>query len=202
MLQLSTIDTSTLELLKKLMVIEEFVDLRLVGGTALALQIGHRKSIDLDLFGKIDFDNVNTTKVFSNFDSVIILKKSKNINVFSIDNVKVDFVNYSYPWIQDQLLIDEIRMAGVEDIAAMKLAAITGRGNRKDFIDIYFLLKKYKLSELLDFYMRKYFDGSEYLVLKSLTYFTDAENDIDVKMMQDVPWGGIKDNILEAVDQY
>jgi len=202
MLQLSTIDSTTLELLKKLMCFDDFANMRLVGGTALALQIGHRKSIDLDLFGDIDFDNVNTAKVFGNFNNTITLKRSKNINIFSIDEVKVDFVNYSYPWLQKPLLLDGIRLAGIEDIAAMKLAAITGRGSRKDFIDLYFLLQKYNLKEMLGFYRNKYFDGSEYLVLKSLTYFADAENDIEVEMIKDVSWIKIKAYILETVDKY
>ena len=202
MLHLSAIDTSTLELLKSIMHCDEFTNLRLVGGTSLALQLGHRKSIDLDLFGEIDFENIDKTKTFSKFEKVVLLKKSKNINILSIDDVKIDFVNYSYPWLQKQLLIDEIRLAGIEDIAAMKLAAITGRGSRKDFIDIYFLLQKYDIREMLGFYREKYFDGSEYLVLKSLTYFDDAEEDLDVEMLKDVPWATIKKYILNTVNLY
>ncbi len=202
MLHLSAIDTSTLELLKSIMHCDEFTNLRLVGGTSLALQLGHRKSIDLDLFGEIIFEHIDRTKAFNKFEKVVILKKSKNINILSIDDVKIDFVNYSYPWLQKQLLIDEIRLAGIEDIAAMKLAAITGRGSRKDFIDIYFLLQKYDIREMLGFYREKYFDGSEYLVLKSLTYFDDAEEDLDVEMLKDVPWATIKKYILNTVNLY
>ena len=95
-----------------------------------------------------------------------------------------------------------MRLAGIEDIAAMKLAAITGRGSRKDFIDLYFLLQKYNLKEMLGFYRNKYFDGSEYLVLKSLTYFADAENDIEVETIKDISWVKIKTYILETVDKY
>lgn len=202
MLQLSTIDTATLELLKKLMCFDVFKNMRLVGGTALALQIGHRKSIDLDFFGNIDFQNVYTAKTFANFNKVVILKSSKNINIFSIDDVKVDFVNYDYPWLQVELVTEGIRLAGFEDIAAMKLAAITGRGSRKDFIDIYFLLQQFGLKELLGFYNKKYFDGSEYMVLKSLTYFDDAEKDYDINMVQKVSWRKIKKDIINAVERY
>jgi len=202
MLQLSTIDSSTLELLKKLMTFKEFTGMRLVGGTALALQIGHRKSIDLDFFGNIDFENIYTADTFKNFKKVITLKSSKHINIFSIDDVKVDFVNYTYPWIQNEILIDGIRLAGIQDIAAMKLAAVTGRGSRKDFIDIYFLLQKFNLKQLMDFYSKKYYDGSEYMVLKSLTYFDDAEEDTSVDMIQKISWTKVKKNILDAVDVY
>ena len=181
---------------------DEFANLRLVGGTALALQLGHRKSIDLDLFGEIDFENIDKPKAFSHFRKVIQLKKSKNINIFSIDDVKVDFVNYPYPWLQNQLLIDGIRLANVEDIAAMKLAAITGRGSRKDFIDLYFLLQKNNLKELLGSYREKYFDGSEYLVLKSLTYFEDAENDPDIEILEKISWSDVKKYILQSVNKF
>ena len=184
------------------MTFKEFTGMRLVGGTALALQIGHRKSIDLDFFGNIDFENIYTADTFKNFKKVITLKSSKHINIFSIDDVKVDFVNYTYPWIQSKILIDGIRLAGIQDIAAMKLAAVTGRGSRKDFIDIFFLLQKFNLKQLMDFYSKKYYDGSEYMVLKSLTYFDDAEEDTSVDMIQKISWTKVKKNILDAVDIY
>lgn len=202
MLQLSTIDTTTLELLKKLMTFKEFSGMRLVGGTALALQMGHRRSIDLDFFGNIDFESIYTSNTFKEFNKVVTLKTSKNINIFSIDNVKVDFVNYTYPWLQDEVVVEGIRLAGIKDIAAMKLAAVTGRGSRKDFIDIYYLLQKYKLKQLMDFYNKKYYDGSAYMVLKSLTYFEDAEGDHHVKMIHKISWDKMKKFILDAVDIY
>ncbi len=184
------------------MTFKEFAGMRLVGGTALALQIGHRKSIDLDFFGNIDFQNIYTAKTFADFNKVVILKSSKNINIFSIDDIKVDFVNYDYPWLQDELVIDGIRLAGFEDIGAMKLAAVTGRGSRKDFIDIYFLLQQYELKELIHFYNKKYFDGSEYMVLKSLTYFDDAEEEFTVDLIKKVSWTKVKKFILDTVDVY
>ena len=84
----------------------------------------------------------------------------------------------------------------------MKLAAITGRGSRKDFVDIYFLLQEYTLKEMMHFYNKKYFDGSEYMVIKSLTYFDDAEKDNNIEMIYRISWNKIKDHILNAVDLY
>ena len=202
MLHLSTIDPSTLGLLKSLMSIEEFSSLRLVGGTSLALQIGHRKSIDLDLFGEIHFEELDKPKVFRDFEKVISLSASSNINIYSIDDVKVDFVNYSYPWLQGQLVFDGVRLAHIEDIGAMKLAAITGRGSRKDFVDLYFLLQKFSLRDLLGLYMSKYFDGSEYLVLKSLTFFDDAEKDSEISVTGNITWDNIKAGIINTVEEY
>ncbi len=202
MLHLSAIDAPTLELLKSLMQLDALSGLRLVGGTALALQTGHRKSVDIDLFGKIDFEELDIVNLFSGFRSVTTIKRSKNINIFIIDDTKVDFVNYGYPWLQPVVEMDNIRLAGEQDIAAMKLAAVTGRGSRKDFVDIYFLLKKYTLEKILDFYNRKYHDGSEYLVLKSLTYFEDAENDPPANMLTKIPWENIKKEIVNRVKAY
>ena len=202
MLQLSAIDTATLELLKQLMCIEEFSGLRLAEGTALALQKGHRRSVDLDLFGEIDFEHLQTPTVFAGYKNVAVLKSSKNINIYSIEGIKVDFVNYIYPWLEDYLLEDGIRLAGTKDIAAMKLAAITGRGSKKDFTDIYFLLQEYSLKEMIDFYNQKYFDGSEFLVLKSLAYFADAEKDADLDMLVQISWDKIKSTILDHLHRY
>lgn len=202
MLQLSTIDASTLELLKKLMQIEELRRMRLVGGTALALQLGHRKSIDLYFFGAIDFADVYSGEMFKDFNKVTILKSSKNINIFIINDVKVDIVNYTYPWLQEEQIHDGVRLAGIEDIAAMKHAAIAGRGSKKDFVDIYFLLQQYSLKKLLAFYNKKYFDGSEYMVLKGLTYFEDAEKDLPIEMIHQIAWLEIKKYILHEVEVY
>ncbi|MBK5246935.1 MAG: nucleotidyl transferase AbiEii/AbiGii toxin family protein [Peptostreptococcaceae bacterium] len=202
MLHLSTIDPPTLELLKKLMSFDEFSGLRLVGGTALALQIGHRKSIDLDFFGKVDFEAIQTGSLFARFDTVEVIQKTKNINVFEINGVKVDFVNYSYPWLQDTLVIDGIRLALEKDLAAMKIAAITGRGRKKDFVDMYFLLKEISFTDIISLYNEKYFDASTYLALKSLTYFDDAEQDMDLDMIEPIEWIEVKKTILKEVKDY
>ena len=181
---------------------DAFAGMRLAGGTALALQLGHRTSVDLDLFGKVDFEEMDMTSVFAGYKRVVSLKRSKNINIFNINDIKVDFVNYSYPWLEDQIEEEGIRIARMPDIAAMKLAAVTGRGSRKDFIDIYYLLKSYSLKEMMGFYKRKYFDGSEFLVIKSLTWFGDAEKDAPVATKENIPWTEVKDKILKEVQQY
>ncbi|MEN8122900.1 MAG: nucleotidyl transferase AbiEii/AbiGii toxin family protein [Bacteroidota bacterium] len=199
MLYLSTISATTLELLKRIQSKDEFAKLRLVGGTALALQIGHRKSIDLDFFGIIEFEKLSINELFREFKSVEVLQKSKNINIFEINEVKVDFVNYSYPWLQKSKMTSELILAQKKDIAAMKIAAITGRGSKKDFVDLFFLLKEYSLQQILDFYIKKYFDASPYLALKSLTFFDDAEQDGDLEMIIETSWDEVKFKVKEEV---
>jgi hypothetical protein len=173
MLYKSAVKPELLRILEQLMQIDVFSDLRLVGVTALALHIGHRESVDLDLFGEIDFEkqekNIEIT------GNIEVLKKSKNINVLSIDNIKIDIVNYKYPWISALVKEDHYRLASLKDIGAMKLNAITGRGTKKDFIDLYYLLKYFSIHDLFEFYLEKFEDGNLFLVKKSLTYFDDAE---------------------------
>jgi len=201
-LHYQTIDLPTLELLKSLQQIPNFSNLRLAGGTALALQLGHRKSIDLDLFGAINIDELSLSKSLAGFGNPTLLNKSENIYIYLLNGIKVDIVNYHYPWLEKEILLDKITLAGKIDIAAMKLAAITGRGTKKDFIDIYFLLQHFSLAEMLDFYRRKYSDGSEFLVLKSLSYFDDADNDVSPLMIVQTPWKEIKEAIMKLLTKY
>jgi hypothetical protein len=202
MLFYQAINAKALELLKQLLSLKFAADLRLVGGTALALQIGHRKSVDIDLFGKLTEDEISITKELEKTGQLITLSKTTNIKVFSINGIKVDLVNYPYAWLVNAKFQDDLRLADLPDIAAMKLAAITGRGTRKDFTDIYFLLQHFSMKEMLQLYNRKYHDGSEFMVLKSLTYFNDAETDEELKMLKSVSWSYIKDLIREKVEQY
>lgn len=121
-------------------------------------------------------DELEIANVLNKVGRVHIIKKSKNILVYTVGNIKVDFVNYRYKWLTDPLIENEIKLASMQDIGAMKLNAIAGRGSKKDFVDLYFLLERFSLKELIDFYKEKYPDGSEFLVLKSLSYFEDADS--------------------------
>ena len=94
------------------------------------------------------------------------------------------------------------RLASDKDIAAMKINAIIGRGTRKDFIDLYVLLQHYSLSQIMDFYKRKYPEFSEYRALLSMTYFDDAEMQDMPRMFIDTPWEEMKKTIVEAVKRY
>jgi len=192
MLYYQAIDAPTLELLKKLLAQEVFQEMRLAGGTSLALQYGHRKSIDIDLFGILSADSLAIDSALNYTGEVRKLQNSQNIKSYSIDGIKVDIVNYTFPWISPLITEDTLRLAGQLDIAAMKLAAITGRGAKKDFFDLYFLLKHFSLTELLACYTQKYADGSSFLVLKSITYFEDAEEDADPVQLIPVTWEEVK----------
>ncbi len=202
MLHYRTIDTKTLELLKNIQEIEVFKKLLLVGDTSLALQIGHRTSIDLDLFGEINIYRDEIIYELNKLGDVKTLHFTNNINIFTINGIKVDIVNYSYPWLQKSLIIDKIKLASIQDIAAMKIAAITGRGTMKDFIVLFYLLQQFSLEQILQFYEQKYSDASIFMALKSLSYFDDANLDIMPKMFDKINWENIKSTIFKKVEEY
>ncbi len=199
MLHTQTVSPELLELLRKIMETSQFDNFSLVGGTSLALQIGHRNSIDIDLFGNYEINEELFTKTLNEFGTFEVFKRSKNILIASINGVKTDFVNYQYPLLKENLIIDNIRMASKEDIAAMKLNAISGRGSKKDFIDLFFLLNEFTLNEMIDFYLQKYFDGSKFMVVKSLSYFDDADLDQTPTTYLDFNWETCKQKIIEEV---
>ena len=202
MFQYQTIEPGTLQLLKQLQELPLLKASRLVGGTALALQLGHRKSVDLDLFGGIDASSEEIREALSMSHSITVVKESRNINIYLIDGIKVDFVNYKYAWIDKAVEEDTIILAGIKDIAAMKIAAVVGRGTKKDFIDLYFLLRQYSLQEILQLYLQKYPDGSLFIALKSLSYFEDAEPDPMPVMFEKVNWEDVKARIKQAVASF
>lgn len=203
MLSYCTIVPHTLELLKQLCQEPYLKDCRLVGGTALALQYGHRESVDLDFFGSFGDEKDKMYTVLQQYAEVRKIKDGSNIKIFFLGDVKVDFVNYSiYPWIDEAVEEDGLRLASPKDIAAMKINAIEGRGSKKDFIDIYFLLKHYSLEELLKFYSQKYPNYSIFRALMSLTYFVDADPKEPPTMFEEVTWEEIKAFIKQQVVAY
>lgn len=202
MLSYSTVESHTLELLKAFMQEELFASLRLVGGTALALQYGHRQSVDLDMFGPVRFDSLEIHRVLLRIGKLTVIKETPDIKIYLLDGIKVDFVNYTYPWLADAVEEDGIRLASDKDIAAMKINAIEGRGSKKDFIDLYFLLEHYTLQEMFDFYCRKYPEHSFFRALLSLSYFEDADAQMMPVMFSDIDWSIVKKRFSDAVKMF
>ncbi len=184
MLHKEAIGKDTLELLKTLQKDNMLKDLRLAGGTALALQIGHRTSDDLDLFTQQDFDTDQLLEYLENSYHFRLEYSARNTLRGIIDNVNLDFIAHQYPLAGNYITVEEIRMLSIEDIAAMKLNALAGDGTRaKDFIDIYFILKQFSLHQILDFYSTKYITRNRFHVLKSLSYFDDIDETAWPKMI-------------------
>ena len=200
MLSYRTIEPHTLELLKYLMTDPYLKDCRLVGGTALALQYGHRSSVDLEVFGVVPDDNTALLDILEGFGQIQGQMTSKNIKSFIVDGIKVDFVNYArYPWLDEVVVEDGLRLASPKDIAAMKTYAIQNRGSRKDFIDMYFLLQHFTFEEILGFYAQKYPNYSMFRTRMALTFFEDAENKECPPMFINADWSDIKSLISQKV---
>ena len=203
MLSFQAVLPNTLELLKRLMSQPLMSQMRLVGGTSLALQYGHRRSVDLDFFGKTTEDVDELTEMMHDCAETVVRGNcSKRIKAYFLDNVKVDVVNYDYAWIDAPIVYDGLRLASPVDIAAMKVNAAIGRGTKKDFIDLYFLLQHYSFKDLISFYLTKYPDGSEYRALLNMTYFADADPQPMPVMLAPVSWEEVKTKLRNVVEEY
>ena len=102
----------------------------------------------------------------------------------------------------NKISVDNLYLATIDTIAAMKLNTIIGRESKKDFIDLFFILKDYSLATIMGFYTKKYTDGSALLVLKSLVYFEDADKQEMPFMFNNITWQTVKDNIKKAHASY
>lgn len=184
MLQKKTLERKTFELLDLMMQDEYISDFSLAGGTALALYLGHRKSIDLDFFSIQDF-NVNSLMFhLENKYNFKMNYLEENTIKGGIDNVKVEFLAFKYPLIKDIEIYNNIRLYSKEDIIAMELNAIIQNGSRlKDFVDIAFLSKEYSLNDMAEFYNQKFNRDSYTLILKAIGYFDDINHNDKVELI-------------------
>ncbi|QQS29541.1 MAG: nucleotidyl transferase AbiEii/AbiGii toxin family protein [Sphingobacteriales bacterium] len=200
MLHRKAVEPIALELLNSLMKNNSLQQFVLVGETALALQIGHRKSIDLDLFTIEDFDSQTLLALLLLDYNVEVRQQLPQTIICNINSVKVDFIRFRYPFIRPVIEIENIRLLSIEDIAPMKLDAITGRGSKKDFYDLYFLLELIDLNKILGLYQEKYPHQTLFHVLRSLVYFDDAEeNPTPLIFDKSVTWSSVKNRIIDAV---
>ena len=206
MLYTQTVEPRTFALLKQLLDMPELASFSLVGGTALSLVYGHRISIDLDLFSDIKFDqNIVINALRQKFTEGFIYEgEFKHFGIFCfVENVKVDLVPFRHPLIRPIQVIDGIRMFSLEDIAAMKIQAILGRGKKKDFWDIAELFKHFKLKEIIAFYKEKF--PSQMLLIsipQALSYFDDADESEDPISINGMDWDAVKDVIRTNVSEY
>lgn len=185
MLRKETVTTETLELLKELMQDKLLNSFALVGGTALALQIAHRRSIDIDLFSKKAFNETELSDYLKATYKFTLDFTAKNTLKGEINGIKVDFITHSYPDVTKPLTIEGVRMASLEDIAAMKLNAIIGSGSRvKDFVDVAYLSSHLSLKNMIRAYAAKYSENNSIMALKALNFHNDINFKEPVQLLE------------------
>lgn len=197
-LRTKSVSPELMDLLQKLMKEERLRPFALAGGTALALRFGHRTSIDLDLFTCEPFDAPSVAGLLKTGYGLREAATAPNTVRGMIAGIKIDLVAHRYPLLKPLEETGGIRMFSCEDIAAMKLNAITNRGCKKDFWDYAELLRMYSRDEMLSFFARKYEGDSLWNVEKSLTYFDDADNEPDPRDLRGQRWEEIKQTVLAS----
>ena len=174
MLRTQTVEKGTLDLIKRFMSDDKFNNFNLIGGTALALKIGHRVSVDIDLFSTTPFNTGNVVRHLAEVYSATDVRTLGNSVFCFVNDIKIDLLPHQYPLVGDIEILEGIRIVSLRDIGAMKLNAIFNSGQRyKDFVDMYSLLEKFPLHELLDACQRKYPDLNINIVKHSLIHFND-----------------------------
>ncbi|MDB5150643.1 MAG: hypothetical protein JWQ57_4663 [Mucilaginibacter sp.] len=170
MLREETVEPATLELLRKLVSLPELKQFRLVGGTALSLLYGHRKSIDLDFFSDQPLEkDILIEALEDNFGHIVVVNdRLKSIYQCQIQNIKVDFVSIKDPFLNPIQIIDNIPIADIKDLIALKLNAVKGRGVKKDFWDVATLLKFYPIENLFQFYHDRYPYDDNFALARSI----------------------------------
>lgn len=173
-------------------------DFFLAGGTALALQLGHRTSVDFDFFSPTnpvlddwrqsviaDLEARGKVEIQSQNDGTLLLR---------FENVPMSFFRYPYPFIASPLVENNLRIASMLDIGLMKMAAIIGRGRKRDFIDLYFIAQQIPLDELFTHSAEKFPNVRDFAIqaARALVYFEDAEPDPLPRMFKPIEWNRVK----------
>lgn len=204
MLYENTVAPATLGLLKELMRLQVLQPFVLVGGTNLSLRLGHRISEDLDIFANESYESDHIAPLLRDLfgKEITIVEQRIHTLLTYIRSIKVDIVLHRYPYLQSVETIDDIRFASMPDIVAMKLNAITRRGAKKDFFDIYELLDHYTLDQMLHFFEEKYASTDIGFVVRSLVYFEEADRSKDPIMLKKNNWQQVKNKIGQVVREY
>lgn len=205
MLYLESVDIQTLELIKELQAKEYLKEFFLVGGTALALHLNHRQSVDIDLFSNTAFDtNALLEAIQQDFNYQISLTATNTLKG-SINSIKVDLIAHRYPYLNPPVTVSGIQTLSLPDITAMKVNAIVTSGQRsKDFIDVYYLTDLFTVESMVSFYKTKYSQDNDTFLLKSLIYFDEVDLSDWPVMIKDrsLKWSTVKKKLSSLVLEY
>lgn len=202
-LYLNTVSDLLWTALKQLMLIDELKSFRIVGGTCLSLQLGHRESIDIDLFTDVEYGSLNFTALEARLNETfpyvatssiefVGMGKSYFIGNSEMEAVKLDLF-YTDPFVFPSILEQKVRFSSIKEVAAMKFEVIANGGRKKDFWDIHELLETFTLEELIDFYLKRNpFGSSKDQLLTKLVDFSVADDDFTPNCLKGKVWELIK----------
>lgn len=176
----------------------------LAGGTALALYLGHRRSVDLDFFSVQSFDEDALIATLQGLPKLAVIAKSPQTAYLHVADTKVSFIGYQYPLLFPLAEFRELAVADVRDIACMKLSALASRGSRRDFVDLYVVAREYGIPHMFDLFRRKFAEVDFNLLhlRKSLTYFADAEKEPMPDMLVPLVWADVKQFFLDEARNF
>ena len=206
-MHLEILDKKRRDLIEKISFVNKF-GFYLAGGTGLALQLGHRTSVDFDFYTPESF---NPEKVIENFKKIadieVFMKAEDTLGLITKDGIEITFFKYTYPILLPFKKMGKIKVASIQDIAAMKMNAIVGRGTQRDFIDLYYILKEYGMNNIINWTEEKFPHLSIELLLMSLVYYKDADEDkkskLRIKMSDEkFDWDKAKDYIEKKVFEF
>lgn len=201
MLHREALPPGTLDLLTTLSADPVLANFALVGGTSLALRLGHRRSVDLDWFTREPFDSAALAEKLKQSHEFKAVRQFENGLMCVLNGIRCDFAIYRYALLEPPENIEGVRMWSLPDVIGMKLGAVTNRGAKKDFYDMHALILKLGLAALIEIYRRKYPDHDPVIVLRSLCYFEDAEKTDEPVSMVGTTWSEVKNAVSEAVYQ-
>ncbi|GLI52448.1 nucleotidyl transferase AbiEii/AbiGii toxin family protein [Thermodesulfovibrio yellowstonii] len=168
----------------------------LAGGTAVYYYINHRISEDLDFFTSEKIDFRQCRELFRKNE---IFELTEDTIHCKVKGIKVSFFYYPYDLLRDKFSFDLIELASLEDILAMKASAIIQRGSKKDFTDVYFIMKELNINseKVIELFRQKYGNFNPLILRKAFVYFEDADSEPDLRMLKPVKWDEIKDFFIE-----
>ncbi len=200
MLHRESIPVHTLELLERLAESASTAGFYLAVGTALSLRFGHRISVDLDFFKEGAFSVDEMIEIVSSVaDTVHVVNRSEFSVALIADQTKVEFLRYDYQLLSPVEKSEGFFLCSLLDNSLMKLSAVTGRGAKKDFCDLAEIVKKIPLQQLLLDFPRKYPQTDTFLVMKSLSWFEDAESDPDPVFLGNRNWPKVRESLSETL---
>ncbi len=204
MLFTNTVAPATLDLLRTLTSIPELAAFPLVGGTNLSLRLGHRISVDLDLFTNTPFDPDEVfLAIVQALPQTIKLDQRKQTIWLTINQIRVDLMLHAYPYINGIDEIEGFRLLSVQDVIPMKLEAMATRGVKKDFWDIAALLDHYSLAQMLAWHQQRYLNSDIGHIVLAATYFIDADKErVDPVSLTAITWPEVKQKMRRAVDAF